>query len=307
MIELSTQIEDERARRAVRTIVVGGAGPTGIELAGALSELVRKALPKDYPGLTFDDVSVIVLEAADRVLSGFPDELAQAAKRRLEQKHVDIRLNSAVAEFDGHQVTLKSGEVIPASTLIWAAGVRSVSMLDKLGLKQARQGRVVVDRTLQVPGYPEVFVIGDAAYLEDDGKPLPMMAPVAIQQGKLAARNLRRLIEAKPLEQFIYRDPGSLATIGRNAAVARVKNFKFEGFLAWLVWLAVHLFWLIGFRNRLLVMINWAWDYFLFERTVRLITPDGRKETEEHPWLEDLAALGVYNTKDVREFERRKV
>jgi NADH dehydrogenase len=158
--------------------------------------------------------------------------------------------------------------------MIWAAGVRADDLVNSLDARQARQGRVVVEPTLQLPGHPEVFVIGDAAYLEEDGNPLPMMAPVAIQQGKLAAHNIQHLLNGTTLESFKYKDPGSLATIGRNAAVARVKNFKFTGFPAWVVWLAVHLFWLIGFRNRILVLINWASDYIFFERAVRLITPD---------------------------------
>jgi NADH:ubiquinone reductase (H+-translocating) len=152
--------------------------------------------------------------------------------------------------------------------------------MDRLGLQQAHQGRVIVHPTLQVPGYPEIFVVGDAAYLEEEGSPLPMMAPVAIQQGPIAAKNVRHLLKGTALETFIYRDPGSLATIGRNAAVARVKGFKFHGFPAWVVWLVVHLFWLIGFRNRLLVLINWAWDYFLYERAVRLIIPEGGSRRE---------------------------
>jgi NADH dehydrogenase len=233
----------------------------------------------------------------DRVLAGFPDELAEAARRRLMDRHVEVRFEAAVASYDGKMVTLKNSEVIPACTLIWAAGVRAVRLLDQTGLKQARQGRVIVEPTLQVPGRPEVFVIGDAAYLEDDGKqPLPMMAPVAIQQGKTAARNIRSLLAGRPLAAFDYRDPGSLATIGRNAAVARVKGLKFEGFIAWLVWLAVHLFWLIGFRNRLLVMINWAWDYFLFERGVRVIEPDGNPHTEDTPWAGRPGLAGLSGT-----------
>jgi NADH dehydrogenase len=293
MFELSTQVGEAKQREALRTFVVGGGGPTGVECAGALSELIRLVLRKDYPDMDISDVKVILLEAMDRLLAGFPDDLAKAASRRLRDRNVEIRFGAAVAEYDGKMVTLKNGEVIPACTLIWAAGVRAVRLLDQIGLMQARQERAVVEPTLQVPGHAEVFVIGDAAYLEARGDPLPMMAPVAIQQGKTAARNIRSLLTGEPLAAFDYRDPGSLATIGRNAAVARVKGFKFEGFIAWLVWLAVHLFWLIGFRNRLLVMINWAWDYFLFERGVRIIAPDGNPYTEDTPWPVDMAWLGL--------------
>lgn len=275
MFEWASQEENPQVLRALNTFVVVGGGPTGVEFAGALSELIRLALSKDYPGMDFKDVRVILLEAMDRLLAGFPEGLARSAAITLQKKQVEIRFGAEVINFDGRQVRLRGGEVIPAFTLIWAAGVRSEKLMDKLGLEQKSQGRVVVEQTLQIPGHPEAFVVGDSAYLEADGQPLPMMAPVAIQQGKTAAGNIERLISGQTLQAFDYRDPGSLATIGRNAAVARIRNFKFRGFLAWLVWLAVHLFWLIGFRNRLLVMINWAWDYFFYERAIRLITPEG--------------------------------
>jgi NADH dehydrogenase len=273
VFERASHEEDPQVLKALRTFVVVGGGPTGVECAGALSELIRLALSKDFPGMDFKDDRVILLEAKDRLLAGFPEDLAQSAATTLQKKQVEVRFGAEVVAYDGRQVRLRSGEVIPTRTLIWAAGVRSERLMDKLGLEQKVQGRVVVEQTLQIRGYPEAFVAGDCVYLEEDGKPLPMMAPVAIQQGKTAAHNIERLITGKSVEAFDYRDPGSLATIGRNAAVARVRNFKFHGFLAWLVWLAVHLFWLIGFRNRLVVLINWAWDYFLYERAVRLITP----------------------------------
>jgi NADH dehydrogenase len=288
MFELAAQETNPCVLRALNTFVVVGGGPTGVEFAGALSELLRLALSKDFPGKDFKDVRVILLEARDRLLVGFPENLARSAATTLEKKLVEVRFGSEVIDYDGRRVMLRGGEAIPAYTLIWAAGVRSEGLMDKLGLEQKSQGRVVVEDTLQVPGYPEVFVTGDAAYLQADGEPLPMMAPVAIQQGKTAAGNIRRLIDGRELEAFDYRDPGSLATIGRNAAVARIGNFKFRGFPAWLVWLAVHLFWLIGFRNRLLVLINWAWDYFFFERAIRLITPEGRFNEKYRPDI-DLA------------------
>jgi NADH:quinone reductase (non-electrogenic) len=269
---------DPGARKALTTFVIAGGGPTGVECAGALSELIRLALSKDFPEMDLQDVRVILLEATDRLLAGFPPELSQEASKRLQNMQVEIRYGAAVAGYNGNQVVLQDGGKISTNTLIWAAGVRAESLMDRLGLQQARQGRVQVDSTLQVPGHPEVFVCGDAAYLEKDGQPLPMMAPVAIQQGKTAARNIRRILSGHQVEHFAYRDPGSMATIGRNAAVARVNNFKFHGLLAWVVWLAVHLFWLIGFRNRLLVLINWAWDYFFYEWAVRLITPEVERE-----------------------------
>jgi NADH dehydrogenase len=169
-------------------------------------------------------------------------------------------------------VVLKSGEVIPASTLIWAAGVKAVSLTGRLGLPTVQQGRVAVTATLAVPDHPDIYVIGDAAYLEASGTPLPMMAPVALQMAATATGNIRRRIAGELPIAFRYRDPGSLATIGRNAAVAYIRGIGFTGFPAWVVWLVVHIIQLIGFRNKLFVLLNWAWDYFFYERAARLIT-----------------------------------
>lgn len=263
---------DPERRRAQLTFVVVGGGPTGVEMAGALSELIRLVLVKDYPRLNVKDVRVLLLEATDRVLTTMPRRLREAAAETLWRKHVEVRFGATVADYDGARVLLKSGEVIPASTLIWAAGVKAVSLTSRLGLPTARQGRVPVEPTLEVPGHPGVYVIGDAAYLEANGEPLPMMAPVAIQMAETAAANIRRHIAGEPLVAFRYRDPGSLATIGRNAAVAYIKGIGFTGFPAWVVWLVVHIMQLIGFRNKLFVLLNWAWDYFFYERAARLIT-----------------------------------
>ncbi len=254
-------------RRAKLTFVVVGGGPTGVEMAGALSELIRLVLVKDYPRLDINDVRVLLLEATDRLLAQMPAKLRAAAAETLWRKHVEVRFGAAVTDFDGERVALKGGEVIPARTVIWAAGAKAVALTARLGLPTARQGRVAVEPTLQVPGHP-----GDAAYLEAGGEPLPMMAPVALQMAETAATNIRRQLAGQPPLAFQYRDPGSLATIGRNAAVAYIRGISFTGFTAWVVWLVVHIIQLIGFRNKLFVLLNWAWDYFLYERAARLIT-----------------------------------
>jgi len=264
---------DADRRRALLTFVVVGGGPTGVEMAGALSELIRLVLARDYPRLNIKDVRILLLEAADRLLGGFPPRLSEAAARTLWHKMVEVRHGAAVADYDGAVVRLRSGEVIPAHTLIWAAGAAAVSLTSRLGLPTAKQGRIAVEPTLQVRGHPEVFVIGDAAYLEHDGEPLPMMAPVAIQQAETAAGNIARLVRSEAPRAFRYRNPGTLATIGRNAAVAHIRGIAFTGFPAWVVWLVVHLIQIIGFRNKLFVLLNWAWDYFFYERASRLITP----------------------------------
>ncbi len=263
---------DAEQRRALLTFVIVGGGPTGVEMAGALSELIRLVLVKDYPRLNIKDVRVLLLEAADRLLGAMPPRLSAAAERTLWRKHVEVRFGATVQDYDGERVALKGGEVIPARTLIWAAGAQAVSLVARLGLPTARQGRVVVEPTLQVPEHPEVFVIGDAAYVESGGQPLPMMAPVAIQMAETAAANVARHLRSEAPAAFRYRDPGSLATIGRNAAVAYIRGVAFKGFVAWVVWLVVHILQLIGFRNKLFVLLNWAWDYFFYERASRLIT-----------------------------------
>jgi len=265
---------DAERRRALLTFIVVGGGPTGVEIAGALSELIRLVLVKDYPRLNIKDVRILLLEATDRLLAAMPERLREAAGKTLWRKYVEVRFGAVVADYDGQRLRLKSGEVIPAQTVIWAAGVRASPLNATLGLPAARQGRIPVEPTLQVTGHPEVFIIGDAAYREQDGEPLPMVAPVAIQMGQSVARNIARQLRGQPLTPFRYRDQGTLATIGRNAAVANVYGIKATGFVAWVMWLGIHIIQLIGFRNKLFVLINWAWDYFFYERAARLITRD---------------------------------
>jgi len=265
---------DPGRRRALLTFVIVGGGPTGVEMAGALSELSRLVLAKDYPRVHVDEVTIVLLEAGDRLLGMIPARLQAAALRTLQRKHVDVQLSSTVEDYEPGTVRLRGGRVIAADTLIWAAGVQAAGVTATLGLPTARQRRIPVEPTLQVPDHPNLYVIGDAAYLEVDGQPLPMLAPVAIQMARAAARNIARQLRGESPRAFHYRDPGRLATIGRNAAVAYIHGVAFQGFVAWLVWLFVHIIQLIGFRNKLVVLLDWAWDYFLYERAARLITAE---------------------------------
>ncbi len=272
MFELAAQEQDEHQRQALLTFVAVGGGPTGVETSGALSELIRLVLRRDYPHLDLSSVHVLLLEAAGSLLAGIPPTLQESAVRGLSTKRVEVRLNAKVKDYDGKVITLDDGLQIPTRTVLWSAGVQAASLMGKLGLEQVHNGRVQVLPSLQLPGHLNVYVIGDAAYLEENGKAFPMVATVATQQGKRAAGNILADIQKKPLKPFKYINLGTMATIGRNAAVAHLFGIKFRGFLAWVVWLVVHLIGLIGFRNRLVVLINWAWDYFFYDRAVRLIT-----------------------------------
>jgi NADH dehydrogenase len=266
---------DPEACRALLTFVIVGGGPTGVETAGALSELIHLVLRKDYPNLDLALVRVILLEASDHLMGNYPRDLQAATLRQLRRKRVEIRLNAALSDYDGRQVKLADGTLIPTRTLIWTAGVRAAGLIHRLDVPRAQAGRVPVEPDLQLPGQPRVYVIGDAAYLEDErGQPLPMLATVALQQAQAAAHNLQRALRSQPSQPFRYKDPGLLATIGRDAAVAQLWGLTFSGFPAWLIWVGLHIFRIIGFRNRLLVLINWAWDYFFYDSGVRLITAE---------------------------------
>ena len=275
MFEQASREADAEKRRAMLTFVVVGGGPTGVETAGALAELINHVMVKDFHNLNLNEARVILLEANDHLITPYPHELRHATFVLLRREQVEILLNTKLANFTGHTVTLGDGRQIATYTLIWTAGIKAAPMLDSLGVERAGAGRVRVAPTLQLPQHPEVFVLGDAAYLlNGDGQPLPMLSTVAIQQGKVTARNIQRIISGKRPEPFHYKDPGLLATIGRNAAVARIWGVSFSGFIAWVIWVFLHIYRLIGFRNRILVFANWAWDYIFYENQIRLITKE---------------------------------
>ena len=272
MFELADHERDVHKRQALLTFLTVGGGPTGVESAGALSELIRLVLRRDYRSINVDNVRVILMESAPMILAGFPESLRLAARKSLEKKRVEVRVETRVVDYDGEKMTLDNGEIIPTRTVLWSAGVRAASLTSKLGLEVTRNGRIRILPTLQVQGHSNLFVIGDAAYLEENGTSLPMVAQVAMQQAQFVAHNILADLGKTPLREFRYKNLGSMATIGRNAAVASVFGVNFSGHMAWVVWLTIHLIALIGFRNRLIVLINWAWSYFFYDRAVRLIT-----------------------------------
>lgn len=272
--EHAMHTKDPEARRRMLTFVIVGGGPTGVEFAGALAELVRGPLAKDYRHMDLASVRVVLLEATNTLLADFPERLRTYARTRLQHMGVDVRLRANVQRITNTDLLLSDGTVLPTETAVWTAGVRGDPLARDWGMTTARNGRVEVLPTLQLAQHPNIYVVGDLALGMKDGQPLPMIAPVAIQQGVHAARNIARQISGREPIPFRYRDPGAMVTIGRNAAVARVGKLSLTGFPAWLTWLSVHLAKLIGFRNRILVLINWAWDYFLYERAVRLIMPN---------------------------------
>ncbi len=274
MFERASHEGDAEKRRALLTFVIVGGGPTGVETAGALAELISHVLVKEYPPSMLKEARVVLLEATSDLLGAYPPELRQATLRLLRSKNVQVRLNAKMADFNGQRITLGDGSQIETQTVIWTAGVKATEMAEQLDVEKASGGRIKVLPTLQLPGRPEVFVVGDTAFLEENGQPLPMIATVAIQQGTAAAENIRRILDSRPLKPFRYRDPGLLATIGRNAAVARIFGVSFSGFIAWVIWVFLHIYRIVGFRNRLLILFNWMWDYFFYDNQVRLITKE---------------------------------
>jgi NADH:ubiquinone reductase (H+-translocating) len=270
--ERAEREKDEVRRQALLTFAIVGAGPTGVELAGALAEISRQSLARDFRHIDPGSAKIVLIEGGPVVLATFPDPLRTAARRDLERLGVDVRTNTIVTGIAPGLV--EAGEwQLRAETVIWAAGVAASPLGRTLGAPIDRSGRVLVNPDLTIPEHPEVFVIGDLASLNGaDGHPLPGVAQVAMQMGAHAARNIRRAIDRQPLRPFHYRDYGNMATIGRASAVADLHWTQLKGFIGWLAWLFIHLVKLIGFRNRIVVLTEWAWAYLSYQRAVRLIT-----------------------------------
>jgi NADH dehydrogenase len=280
-----TEPDPDERRRLLNFVVVGG-GPTGVEMAGAIAELARRALASDFRKIDPRSARVILVEAADRLLTAFDPPLSDKARRSLEQLGVEVKLGAAVTDCDCSGVTA-GGERIESRTLIWAAGVQASPAAAWIGAETDRAGRVKVETDLSIPGHPHVFAIGDTASVTDpDGKPLPGVAPVAKQQGQYVARLLKARLTGKDIGPFRYRDFGSLATIGRKRAVVQLGRLHISGFIAWLIWSVAHIYFLIGFRNRIVVAMNWLWNYVTFQRGTRLITGLSGSRVEDMPMPE---------------------
>lgn len=285
-LERAETAQTEAERRRLLTFVLIGAGPTGVEMAGAIADLAKHELTGDFPTVRPDLVSVVLIEAMDHVLPPFPKDLAAFAHRKLTEMGVDVRVGTKVERIDESGV-VAGGERIEANVVIWSAGVKATPVGRWLGVETDRRGRVDVSPDLSVPGDPHVFVIGDAACaLGKDGSPLPGLAAVAKQQGTYVGRRIAAVVAKRdPKARFRYRNWGVLATMGRASAVANFGRLRLRGFGAWLVWVAVHIWYLIAFRNRMRVLINWAWQYLAFSPGARLITgiPSGSQDVREGP------------------------
>jgi NADH:ubiquinone reductase (H+-translocating) len=321
--ERAERIADARERRALLTFVVIGGGPTGVELAGAIAELARNVLTGDFHSIDSREAKVVLVEAGPRILPGFPEDLAQSAVEQLAELGVEVKTHARVTSIDEDGAMLEMGgpddvpglgdgrdrERLRSETVLWAAGVKGNALAQSLGVPLDKQGRVIVGKDCALPGHPDVFAVGDMARFEEDGKVLPGVSPVAMQQARYVAKIIRWESESDgrpPRGAFSYFDKGSMATIGRSRAIAWARGIKMHGFIAWLAWLFIHVFYLIGFRNRISVLLNWTWSYFFWARGARLITSTGwhagdgdgnAPKTAEGPKSKRAALLGAPVTK----------
>lgn len=272
--EIALLVDDEQVMNSYMDYVIVGGGPTGVELAGAMSELKRHVFPKDYPELDVTKMDIHLVEATPRLLNGMSEIAGRKALEYLTDMGVQVHLNSAVKSYDGSEVVFSTGNKLHTQTLIWAAGVKGNPVHGFAAESLGRASRLSVDEFNRVKGFENIFAIGDVAVMSGDPQypnGHPMMAPPAMQQGELLAENIDRLIHQKTMKPFRYKDKGSMATVGRNKAVVDLKNLRFQGFFAWFVWMFVHLLSLIGFRNKLIVFINWLVSYFSYDKSNRLI------------------------------------
>ncbi len=279
MFERAERESDPAIRQRMLTFVCVGGGPTGVEEAGALSELIFIAMKNEYHRLQNDTPRIILIEAGHTILATMPPKLQRRTRQVLKKKRVEVMLNSQVINCDKNSLTLKDGTIIATNTVIWAAGVRAVPLMEQTGYPLDRSGRLIITKTLQVPTNPNVFAIGDCAHFEQNGYPLPTVAPVATQQAIICAKNIMHSIKGEKLQNFIYHDLGSMATIGCGQAVLCKGNFTMSGFPAWLAWMGVHLLRLSGFHTNITVALKWFWNLFSGIRLGRVITniPDNRE------------------------------
>jgi NADH dehydrogenase len=272
-LEKATLAEDELERKALMTYAIVGGGPTGVELAGALCELKKHVLPNDYPELDFTHMDVLLIESGGEVLQNLCKENQTKAIHYLNDLGATVLLNTRVASYDGKVINTSEGKIINTYTLIWAAGVKGNEISGFDGMVLTSGKRYLVNESCQINGFKNVFAIGDIACICTEAFPKghPQVAPVAIQQGTLVAENIQAITESKALKKFVYNDKGSMATVGRNRAVVETGKIKFGGIFGWFAWMAVHLMQLVGFRNRIVVFINWVWNYINYDRNIRLI------------------------------------
>lgn len=276
--ELAEKEKDSEKQKQLLTFVVVGGGPTGVELAGALGEISHYTISKDFRKIDPVKTRIILVEAGERVLSSFTEYLSERTQKTLNTLGVEVRTQSRVTQITSEGVFIGE-EFIPAHTVLWAAGVKPSSLSQKLPTEKDKQGRVIVKEDLSIKEDKNIFVIGDQAHFIQEGKPLPGLAPVAMQQGQKVAQNILKDLKNKPREKFVYYDKGQMATIGRKRAVMMMGRFQSYGFFAWLMWLFVHVYYLVGFRNKVFVILQWAWNYFTYKRGARLIVS---KEWRSH-------------------------
>ncbi|NGP87348.1 NAD(P)/FAD-dependent oxidoreductase [Fodinibius halophilus] len=271
-LEQAEQLDDPKLREPYLTYVIIGGGPTGVEMAGAIGEIAKRNMMRDYSTFSKNETRIFLVEAAPRILNGYPESLAEKAQQTLEDMGVRVLTDTPVTDISEDEVAFSEG-AIKTPNIIWAAGVAASPLLSALDTDQDRTGRVKVTDDLSIPDDENIFVIGDAAHKKDeDGNPLPALAPVAMQQGKYIGKLIKGEISGEQRTPFYYTDKGTMATIGRAKAIADIRGFKFSGFFAWILWSIVHILFLIGFRSRFRVFAEWMWHYFTFKRGVRLIT-----------------------------------